>query len=153
MTCIKKDGIDSSDKRKIVSMLINTEPKPNIRLALKVSDLSVGAWYDRRSLKTDKCKPGPKSVYSDVEVLQALRKYIAEPIFYLEGYKKLKVRLKEEYGIDVGKERLRRIMTENELLCHQKTDHTHSGIITTVRSSRIVPIKSGAWTSKNFILV
>jgi putative transposase len=101
-------------------MLINTEPKPNIRLALKVSDLSVGAWYDRRSLKTDKCKPGPKSVYSDVEVLQALRKYIAEPIFYLEGYKKLKVRLKEEYGIDVGKERLRRIMTENELLCHQK---------------------------------
>ena len=86
-------------------MLINTEPKPNIRLALKVSDLSVGAWYDRRSLKTDKCKPGPKSVYSDVEVLHALRKYIAEPIFYLEGYKKLKVRLKEEYGIDVGKER------------------------------------------------
>ena len=75
-------------------MLINTEPKPNIRLALKVSDLSVGAWYDRRSLKTDKCKPGPKSVYSDVEVLHALRKYIAEPIFYLEGYKKLKVRLK-----------------------------------------------------------
>ncbi|MBK8515747.1 MAG: hypothetical protein IPL55_05480 [Saprospiraceae bacterium] len=67
--------------------LLDTHPKPSTRLALKVSQLSVGAWYDKRTKKLSKGKPGVKAVHTDEEVLRALKKYLEDPLFYMEGYK------------------------------------------------------------------
>jgi transposase InsO family protein len=110
--------------------------KPNKRLVLKVSQLSVGAWYDKRIKKAQKDKPGPKPKHTDEEVLAVLKKYLESPIFYMEGYKKIKVRLQTEHQIHVGKERLRRIMSEHKLLCNQElrthpSRYEHDGTITT----------------------
>lgn len=122
--------------------LLDTQPKPSTRLALKVSQLSVGAWYDKRTKKLSKDKPGVKALHTDEEVLQALKKYLEDPLFYMEGYKKLKVRLQDEIGIHVGKERLRRIMSENQLLCHQSNrinpiGYLHEGKIITDRPNEL----------------
>lgn len=95
------------------------DPKPPMRLVLKVSQLSVGAWYGKRTKAPQKQKPGPRPKHTDDEILKELKEYLKSPVFYKEGYKKLKVRLAEECNIVVGKERLRRIMSDNELLCHQ----------------------------------
>ena len=122
--------------------LLRSELKPATRLVLKVSQLSVGAWYDKRSKKCSKDKPGPKPRYTDVEILQSLKKYLEAPHFYMEGYKKLKVRLQQESNINVGKERLRRIMAENQLLCNQTNrtnpiGYQHDGKIITERPNEL----------------
>lgn len=122
--------------------LMQTDPKPNTRLVLKVSQLSVGAWYDKRMKKFPKDKPGPSPTHTDDEILKALKKYLEVPHFFMEGYKKLKVRLKDEYNLNVAKERLRRIMAENQLLCQQKNrtnpiGYQHDGKIITERPNQL----------------
>lgn len=122
--------------------LIQTEPKPSMRLVLKVSQLSVGAWYNRRTKVDQKQKPGPIPKHTDAEILGYIKDYLESPLFYMEGYKKLKVRLKEEYNVNVGKERLRRILSENGLLCHQEkrvnpVRYEHTGRIITERPNEL----------------
>lgn len=122
--------------------LMQTDPKPKTRLVLEVSQLSVGAWYDKRSKKPTKDKPGRRPTHTDDEILKVLKAYLDAPLFYMEGYKKLKVRLQEECNITVGKERLRRIMAENELLCQQKNrtnpiGYQHDGKIITEQPNQL----------------
>lgn len=93
---------------------------------LRVSGLSSSAWYDTRprKAKSNKQKPGPKAKYSDEIILSALKEHLKNPMFSGEGYKKLKVRLSAQ-GIEVGKERLLRILSDAELLAHPS--HNHNG--------------------------
>ena len=82
---------------------------------LKVADFSSSAWYGKSRRKEVPERRGPKCTHSDEEVLQAVRQILQNPVFYGEGYKKLKKRLSHKHII-VGKERLRRILQENLLL-------------------------------------
>lgn len=122
--------------------LKQSRPESTTRMILKVAQLSVGAWYDKRQAVKARNKPGPKVGFSDEEVLDAAKAYLADPVFYMEGYKKIKVRLKEEKGIDVGKERLRRIMSAHKLLCKQEhrvhpERYEHDGKILTSRPNEV----------------
>jgi len=117
-------------------------PESTIRQILSVTQLSMGAWYDKRQAVAVRKKPGPKAGISDAEVLEAVKAYLADPVFYMEGYKKIKVRLKEEKGIVVAKERLRRIMSTHKLLCKQENRthperYEHNGKILTCRPNEL----------------
>lgn len=75
-------------------------------------------------------------------VLVEAKEYLKDPIFFNEGYKKLKVRLEEERGIKVGKERLRRILNESNLLLGQRnrqrvSPYQHTGIIKTTEPNKM----------------
>jgi len=104
---------------------------------LRVSGLSSSAWYDTRARKSisDKQKPGPKPKYSDACILSSVKELLKNPMFSGEGYKKLKVRL-SSIGIQVGKERLLRILSESDLLARPHStangsSRTHDGRIIT----------------------
>lgn len=125
----------------MTSMLLEYFPNYHKRLVLQVVGLSSSAFYDRREKVQSKSRPGPKPKQSDQEVLVAVKAYLEAPIFYLEGYKKIQKRLISR-GIEVGKERLRRIMSEADLLCHQtKREHVstnpHEGTIITNRPNEL----------------
>jgi len=120
---------------------MNYFPNCNKRMLLGVSGVSPSTFYDKRKKLDHKKRPGPKPKCSDKEVLEALRDYLKDPVFYLEGYKKLHKRL-VKLGITVAKERLRRIMSEAELLCHQNArghvkTSPHDGSITTDRPNEL----------------
>lgn len=126
-----------------------------VRLMLKVANLSSGAWYARRPCKaTDqKQKPGPQVAFSDEKVLSEVRAYLADPYFSGEGYKKLWKRLKDR-GVTVGKERLRRILGENNLLAPQRPQegtggYSHEGTITTDAPNTLYGIDIKEWKCKS----
>jgi len=128
--------------KKLTCIQVN-ERKPPLRMALKVSGLSSAAWYDKRPRKNGLGnKPGPLPRFSDRQVLKGLRALLRDPVFYGEGYKKLCKRLREELSIIVGKERLRRIMGENNLLYGQRNEpngvsRLHDGTIISEAPDRL----------------
>jgi hypothetical protein len=101
----------------MIEHLRNSEEgqKAAMNTILKVVDFSSSAWYGKSRRKEVPSKRGPKCIYSDEQVLQAVHEVLQNPVFYGEGYKKLKKRLSNQH-IRVGKERLRRILQENQLL-------------------------------------
>lgn len=104
-------------------------------------NISVGRWYDKRKRKLICEKRGPKVKHCDGDVLSMLEKYLSDPVFYNEGYKKLTVRLRE-MGVCVGKERLRRIMKEQGLLLNgvnreRVSPYEHTGTIVTDRPNKM----------------
>ena len=116
-------------------------PNFYMRTILKVVGLSVGSWYDKRMAKAVTQKPGPRPKHSDEQVLCAVRAYLKNPEFYMEGYKKIKVRLAQS-GVYVGKERLRLLLSQHGLLCHQShrslpTIDIHDGRILTNRPNQM----------------
>lgn len=107
-----------------------------IRLILKVAELSSSVWYDTRARikEDDKCKRGPKTLLSDNEILYQIKELLKEPYFYGEGYIKIHNRLKRK-NIKVGKNRVYRIMRQNDLLNQKKESpcggRVHDGKIIT----------------------
>ena len=82
-------------------------------------------------------KRGPKTLWSDADVLEAIRSVIAESPFHGEGHRKVRVRLRHR-GFRVGKTRALRLMREHGLLAptrhgHRRGDPAHAGTITTER--------------------
>ena len=80
-------------------------------------------------------KPGPKTPMSDVQLLELIRKDLAESCFVGEGHRKVWARLRHERGICVGAKRILRIMRENKLLsphrARQGSKNPHDGTIIT----------------------
>jgi putative transposase len=110
-------------------------------MILKLMNISVGRWYDKRGRKSVCERRGPKIKHSDFDVLALLEKYLSDPVFYNEGYKKLTVRLRG-MGVCVGKERLRRIMKEQGLLLNgvnreRVSPYEHTGTIVTDRPNKM----------------
>lgn len=106
---------------------------------LQVAGLSSGAWYRKKppeSKEKKKQNRGPSPKYSDAQVLQEIRVILAESPFYGEGYKKITQRLHNR-GIVVGKERVLRILRENQLLSpyraktNKGTKYVHDKVIVT----------------------
>jgi putative transposase len=118
---------------------------------LKVSGLSSAAWYDKRLRKAYRASPGPKPAHAEAEILYRVKELLLEPEFYGEGYKKLKKRL-ADLGIRVGKERLRRILSENNLLAPQRAEPNGSGRLHDGSITTLVPNKMWGTDIKEFYI-
>lgn len=78
---------------------------------------------------------GPKPNVSDADVLSSIRRVLRESPFLGEGHRKVHARLKWD-GVAVGRDRVLRIMAENELLAPHRAarelgPRVHEGIIQT----------------------
>lgn len=108
----------------IAHHLVNTniELKAPISMILEVSGLSSSAWYDIRPRKEKRAKPGIKPMFSDAEVIQATEAYLEKPLFYGEGYIKLRKRIKEISGVCVKKDRFNKLLRINNLLARPRLE-------------------------------
>ena len=84
-------------------------------MVLSVAGVSSAAWYGNRARKEGKLKTGPKTPFSDDELLIEIKKEILDSRFHSEGYKKVRARLKRR-GIRAGKNRVYNIMKQHTLL-------------------------------------
>lgn len=86
-------------------------------------------------------KRGPRTPWSDEEVVEAIREVVKASRFLGEGHRKVRARLRRR-GLRVGKNRVLRLMRENGLLVpmrrkHVRGDRTHSGTICTQRPDEL----------------
>ena len=93
---------------------ITGQPYPK-RLIFKVVGCS-STWYENPTPKTG--RRGRKPRHTDKEVLQGIKAEIKNSKFNAEGYIKVKKRMakREINALLAGKERVNRIMRENNLL-------------------------------------
>lgn len=80
-------------------------------------------------------KRGPKSRYSDAQLLEAIEKDLTRSPFAGEGHRKVFARLRILDGIRTSRTRVLRLMRENRLLSPHRarsaTPKAHDGVITT----------------------
>lgn len=86
-------------------------------------------------------KRGPRTRWSDAEILAGIRRVLSESSFHGEGHRKVRVRLRP-HGMRVGKNRVLRIMRENGLLVPTRRrsnhgDRAHKGRIQTDQPNEI----------------
>ena len=82
-------------------------------------------------------KRGPKTAYSDAEVVEAIHAVLAASPFHGEGYRKVRARLAYR-GLALGGKRVLRLMRVHHLLAPRRLgppngDPAHAGTITTTR--------------------
>jgi transposase InsO family protein len=116
------------------------KPYP-MRMILKVAGLSAAAWYRRKPDRVEKKRPGPKPLVSDQDLLIETKREINDSIFIGEGYLKIHKRMHKR-GIISAKERVNRIMRENQLLSPIRpklniTKNEHKGRIITEMPNRM----------------
>lgn len=110
--------------------------------AYRVPRSTVYAW--RKGLQTPTRpanKRGPRSRWSDEELLVAIREVLRTSPFLSEGHRKVRVRLRPR-GIRVGKNRVLRLMREHGLLAphrrrHVHGDRAHGGTIVTQQPNQL----------------
>jgi putative transposase len=109
-----------SQARNLQGQISPATGKPySIDLILDVMEIPRSTYYDRVSSRPASPlqvqKRGPKTSHSDLEVVQAIREILAEPMFSGEGHRKVTARLglKEMY---IGKNRVLRLMRIHGLL-------------------------------------
>lgn len=114
---------------------VTQKPFPK-RLIFKVVGYSSSTWYEHPTPKTG--KRGRKPKCSDEHVLQEIKVEITSSKFNSEGYMKVKKRMEKrpDNAVVAGKERVNRLMRENNLLSpnriERKVDkHEHDGTIIT----------------------
>ena len=110
-------------------------------LILSVAGLSSAAYYRKSMPKSNKARPGPKPTIGDDQLLMEIRKEILESLFLDEGYKKTWKRLQRR-GIKASKERVNRVMRENDLLSvtrpkAERKVNDHTGSIKTELPNRM----------------
>lgn len=95
-------------------------------------------FYQHRTVmafgKTKPEKPGPKPGLSDEQLLALIRQDLKNSPFIGEGHRKVWARLKFGQGIKVGRNRVLRVMRENNLLSPRRAKrdaHPHEGEIIT----------------------
>ena len=86
-------------------------------------------------------KRGPRTLWSDEQLVEAIRSVLRESPFLGEGHRKVRVRLRMR-GIRVGKNRVLRLLRENALVApvrrrHPHGDRTHSSTIRTTRPNEL----------------
>ena len=110
---------------------------------VKIWNLARSSFYAARDRERNPRQPrkrGPK-VLSDVELLAAIRQLLDEAVFAGEGYRKIWARLRYE-GIRTSKERVNRLLRENQLLSPQRQsapapELPHEGTIVTNRPNEM----------------
>lgn len=86
-------------------------------------------------------KRGPKTVWSDDEVVAAIREVLEASPFLGEGHRKVTARLRQR-GMRIGKNRILRLMRRENLLAPIRRgrphgDRTHSGTILAARPNEL----------------
>lgn len=109
----------------------------------KYSRMSRSSFYYKPEQATNESKqrPGPKVKASDAEILGHVQRLMTACPFLGEGYRKLHARMRFE-GILVGKDRLLRILRENNLLAQlpsekERGPRHHTGTIGTQRPNEM----------------
>ncbi|MGH8545885.1 MAG: IS3 family transposase [Gammaproteobacteria bacterium] len=87
-------------------------------------------------------KRGPKTAWSDDEVVAAILEVLEASPFLSEGHRKVTARLRQQRGIRVGKNRVLRLMRRENLLAPVRRgrphgDRTHSGTILATRPNEL----------------
>jgi len=116
------------------------KPYPMVMI-LKIAGLSSAAWYRRKPDRVEKKRPGPKPLISDQDLLTETKREINDSIFTGEGYLKIHKRMHKR-GIISAKQRVNRIMRENQLLSPIRpklniTKNEHKGRIITDMPNRM----------------
>ena len=111
-----------------------------MRMILSVAGMSSSVWYDKRTGKKDKERPGPKPRVSEEEIIREIRKELGSSRFVGLGYKKLHNRIRKH--LVVGKNRMNRIMREENLLAPVRpksngSSRSHDGKIITMLPNRM----------------
>lgn len=106
------------------------------RTIFRVVGYSSSTWYEHPTPKTG--KRGRKPKHSDEHILQEIKVEILSSKFNSEGYMKVKKRMEKrsDNAVLAGKERVNRLMRENNLLSPNRIErkvnkHEHDGTITT----------------------
>ncbi len=110
--------------------------------AYRVPRSTVYAWQRTRNTPSRPLrKRGPRTRWSDEELLVAIREVLRTSPFLSEGHRKVRVRLRP-LGIRAGKNRVLRLMRENGLLAphrrrHAHGDRAHAGSIVTEQPNEL----------------
>ena len=107
----------------------------------RISRSSVYAWRASGSARPMRLKRGPKTAWSDADVVAAIREVLKESSFLGEGHRKVTARLRQR-GMRVGKNRVLRLMRRERLLAPVRQgrphgDRSHSGTIITERPNEL----------------
>lgn len=95
-----------------------TGKKYPVRMILRVVEYSSAAYYGSLARRQE-MKRGPKTNLNDADLLMEIRKTMDAIPFHGTGYKKIHARIARELGnkgIKIGKNRIFRIMKENNML-------------------------------------
>jgi putative transposase len=65
-------------------------------------------------------RPGPATSISDVELVRLIRRVLADSPFAGEGYRKVRARLRRQYGVQVSGKRVLRLLRREGLLAPQR---------------------------------
>lgn len=111
-----------------------------VRMILSVAGMSSSTWYDKRTSKKNKERPGPKPRVSEEEIIREIKKELGSSRFVGLGYKKLHNRIRKH--LVVGKNRMNRIMREQNLLAPVRpksngSSRSHDGRIITMLPNRM----------------
>lgn len=92
-----------------------TDKKYTVSSILKAAEISRSCFYDKRKRGLTNRKRGPKPIFSDEQVIEAVKKDIKNSHFHSEGYKKIHGRIRNT-NIICGKNRVYKLMRKNNLL-------------------------------------
>lgn len=130
---------------------MSREESPTTGKAYGVQRICASCRYPRSTLYAQEqrsaaperppAKRGPKAAYSDEQLLDLIRRDLAQSPFSGEGHRKVWMRLKYSGGIAVSRKRVLRIMREHNLLSPyrrpQAPPNEHKGTITTERPNEM----------------
>jgi len=96
---------------------------------------------DRQQHPREFQRRGPKQVHSDQELVAAIRRLLAEPIFTGEGYRKIWARLRHQ-GVRTSKDRVLRLLRQHQLLSPSRQPepapgNPHEGTILTAAPNQM----------------
>jgi putative transposase len=131
------------------------KPYP-VTMACRVLRVPRASFYDARKLPVEELgdKRGPKTELSDERLLDEIRTALDESKFHGEGHRKVRAKLAAK-GLYAGKNRILRIMRENQLLAptRQGSPHgpkAHDGTIVTDRPDEMWGVDGTLlWTNRH----
>ncbi len=111
---------------------------------LRAWELARSSFYYQRRLVRQACRilqgRGPKTAWSDAELIEKIRAVLAESPFHGEGHRKVWARLRFA-GVWISKARVLRLMREAQLLAPCRTvpvtENPHTGTIITERPNEV----------------
>jgi len=111
---------------------------------LRAWELARSSFYYQRGLVRQACRVlqrrGPKTAWSDAELIEKIRAVLAESPFHGEGHRKVWARLRFA-GVRTSKARVLRLMREAQLLAPCRTvpvaENPHAGTIITERPNEV----------------
>jgi len=114
-----------------------------IRLALvcRITGAPRSTIYARRA-EHEAAKRGPRTELTDAQLTELIRAILEAPLFAGEGYRKVTARLRREYRVVVGRNRVLRLMRAAGLLAPQRVrgrrrPRSHDGTIIPAGPNRI----------------